>query len=87
MPSISEKLKSGSTSATPHEVVETDHDNLHISRDQFVAKYRKKKEIAAKLEVEKQRLEELAREEEKQLEKLGQEDLVPKKETVKSEEE
>lgn len=77
MPSVSEKLK-GQTSATPHEIVETDYDNLHLSRDQFDAKYRKKKEIKAKLELEKQRLESLAAEEEKALEKVGQEDLEQK---------
>lgn len=75
MPSVSEKLKGNATSATPHEIVETDHENIKLSRDQFVAKYRKKKEIKAKLELEKQRLEALAEEEEKALEKAGQEDL------------
>lgn len=77
MPTIAEKLKSGTaTSATPHEVVETDHENLHLSRDQFLAKYRKKAEIKAKVALEKSRLEELARQEELDLIKAGQEDTV-----------
>ncbi len=71
---MSESMK-GKTAATPHEIMETDHENLHLSRDAFEAKYRKKKEIKAKLELEKIRLEELAKQEEKELEKIGQEDL------------
>lgn len=78
MVSISEKMKSGATAATPHEIVETDHDNLHLSRDQFETKYRKKREIKAKLELEKIRLEELASLEEQELEKVGQQDLKEK---------
>lgn len=69
---MSEKLK-GSV-AVPHEIVETDHENINLSRDAFTAKYRKKAEIKAKLALEKERLEELAREEEKALEQIGQED-------------
>lgn len=78
---MSEKLK-GQTAATPHEIVETDHDNLHISRDVFVAKYRKKAEIKAKLKLEQIRLEELARKEEEELEKVGREDLQGKSSTA-----
>lgn len=84
MASVSEKLKGNSTSATPHKIVETDHENLRLTKEQFIAKYAKKAEIERKLELEKARLEELAREEEKALEKVGQEDLQPK---VKIEEE
>lgn len=39
------------------EKVETDHENLHLSRDEFEAKYRKKKEIKSKLKIEQARLE------------------------------
>lgn len=81
MTSVSEKMKGSETSATPHKIVETDKENINLSRDQFIAKYRKKDEIEAKLKLEKARLEELAREEEKELEKLGQEDLTQKKES------
>ncbi len=65
----------GQTSATPHEIVETDHENINLSKDQFILKYRKKAEIKAKLELERQRLEALAAQEEADLIKAGQEDL------------
>lgn len=54
--------------------VETDHENLKLSRDQFELKYRKKAEIKAKLALEKARLEELAEQEEKELEAVGSQD-------------
>ncbi len=85
MASVSDKMKGSNTAATPHEIVEKDHDNLHLSKDAFIAKYRKKKEIKAKLELERIRLEELAREEEKTLEQVGKEDLKPKKTIVTEE--
>lgn len=78
MPSVSEQIKGNPTSATPHEIVETDKDNINLSRDQFEAKYRKKREIKAKLELERIRLEELARQEEEDLIKAGQEDAKAK---------
>jgi len=73
MATIKDKI---ATSATPHEVMETDLENINLSRDQFVAKYRKKAEIKAKLAAEKARLEALAEQEEKELIKAGQEDNV-----------
>lgn len=75
MSTVSEKMK-GQTAVTPHEIVETDHENIKLSKDAFIAKYRKKAEIKAKLKIEQARLEELAEQEEKELEKLGQEDNV-----------
>lgn len=86
MASISEKLK-GQTSATPHEVVETDHDNLKLSKEQFIAKYRKKAEIKAKLKAEQARLEAEAAAEEKALIEAGQEDNVKTETTEKTNEE
>lgn len=80
MVSVSEQLK-GKTAATPHEIMDTDHDNLNLTRDQFEAKYRKKKEIKAKLELEKVRLEQLATKEEADLVKAGQENNAPKEPT------
>ena len=73
MPSVSEKLK-GNQAATPHEVVETDHENLNLSKEAFILKYRKKAEIKAKLKIEQARLEELAEQEEKALIEAGQKD-------------
>ena len=73
MSTVSEKLK-GSTAATPHEIMETNHDNLKMSYAQHIAFYRKKKEIKAKVLLEQQRLEELAKKEEEDLIKAGQED-------------
>lgn len=77
-----EKLK-GDKAATPHEIMETDKDNINLSRDQFESKYRKKKEISAKLAAEKARLELEADEEIKALENIGLEDI---KKEVKEEE-
>lgn len=85
MASIAEKLK-GDTAAVPKNIMETDHDNINLSRDQFVLKYRKKAEIERKLELEKQRLEELAAQEEADLIKAGQEDNAPDSEEKASKE-
>lgn len=74
-----DKLKGNTDAATPHIVMETDHENLRLSRDQFEAKYRKKREIAAKLKLEEARLVELAKKEQEELEKVGAEDNEPSK--------
>lgn len=74
MASMLEKLKGSSESATPHKIMETDHENIKLSRDQFEMKYRKKREIEAKLKLEEKRLIELAEKEQAELEKVGQED-------------
>lgn len=55
----------------------TDFENIRLSKDQHIAKYRKKKEIAAKLELEKQRLEELAEKEVKDLAAAGMQEQAP----------
>ncbi len=60
--------------------VETDHENIRLTRDQFEAKYKKKAEIKEKLKIEKERLEALAEQEEKELEKIGAQDSVEAKE-------
>lgn len=57
--------------------VETDHENIRLTRDQFEAKYKKKAEIKEKLRLEKERLEALAEQEEKELENIGAKDIVP----------
>lgn len=75
---MADKLKGGDA-AVPHKVMETDHENIRLSRDQFEAKYRKKREIDAKLKLEEARLIELASKEQSDLEKAGQEDLEPTK--------
>lgn len=54
--------------------VETDPRRLNWSKDKCLIEDRKTREIAAKLEAEKARLEELANQEEINLEKLGAED-------------
>lgn len=72
MPTTAEKL--ASNAAKPVKRRETDHDNLRISRDQFVAKYRKKDEIAAKLELQRIEMEEAAGKEQEALEKIGAQD-------------
>ena len=77
MASIKDKL-AGQTAATPHKIVETDHENIRLSRDEFVLKYRKKAEIEAKLELEKKRLEEEAENEMKKLAEEGMKDNAPK---------
>ena len=78
MPTASEKLNEKKAAVVDR--METDHENLHLSRDQFEAKYRKKKEIAAKLKLEQNRLEEEARKEEEELAKIGKEDQDTKAE-------
>lgn len=70
---MAERLKGGDA-ATPHKIVETDYENIKLSRDQFEAKYKKKREIEAKLKLEEARLIELAKKEEEELENIGQED-------------
>lgn len=76
MATIKEKLQ-GQTSAKPTKIVETDHNNLNISRDEFILKYRKKAEIDAKLELQRKELEAAAEQEMKDLEKVGTEDNAP----------
>lgn len=74
MSSISGKGAASPSSAKPHKIMPTDPDRLHMSRDQSIAKDRKIKEIDAKLELERQRLEALSTQEEKALEAAGAED-------------
>lgn len=62
-----ETLKSKEAALPPVEIVETDHENIKLSRDQFEEKYRKKRELKARLELEKIRIE-------KELETEGSED-------------
>lgn len=76
MASMADKLK-GTQAAAPHVIMESDFENIKLSRDQFEAKYRKKKEIAAKLKLEEARLIELAEKEQADLEKVGAEDIKP----------
>ncbi len=78
-----EKLQ-GNKAAVPMEIMETNFDNIKMSYDQHIAFYRKKKEIKAKLELERVRLEEEAAKEQEALENVGAEDT---KEIVKTEEE
>ena len=73
MATIKEKMQS-QTSAKPHKVMETDHENINLSRDQFVLKYRKKAEIEAKLELQRKELEAQAEAELNALETAGNED-------------
>ena len=81
MSTILEKLQ-GNKVAVPMEIMESDPENLFLSRDQFEAKYRKKAEIKAKLLAEKARLEEEADKELEALQNIGAED----NKTVKEEE-
>lgn len=85
MATIKEKLAT-QTSAKPHKIMETNFDNINMSRDQHILHYRKKEEIEAKLELEKKRLEELALEEEKALENAGNEDNKENEKTKTNEE-
>ena len=64
----------GRTAAKPHKIVETDHENITLSKEQFILKYRKKAEIEAKLEAQRLELEEAAEAEMKALEMAGKED-------------
>lgn len=82
MPTVQEKL-AGNKPAVPIEIMETDHENITLTRDQFEAKYRKKKEIKAKLAAEKIRLEEEALAEQEALEKIGAEDNKKTKKSKK----
>lgn len=74
MSSISEKGAASPSSAKPMKIMATDPDRLHMSRDQSIAKDRKLREIDAKLELERQRLEALSNQEENDLVKAGSED-------------
>lgn len=58
-------------------IMDTDHENIKLSRDAFEAKYRRKAEIEKKVELERIRLEEIAANEEKELEKIGAQDNEP----------
>lgn len=49
----------------PIKVVKTDHSNLHISRDEFIAKHRREKEMEVRLELERQKILQEFEEEEK----------------------
>lgn len=80
MPTVSEKLKNESV-VTPHEIMETDHGNINLSRDAFELKYRKKAEIKAKLALEKLRLEEEEEKEYQELQKVEAEDNAENEKT------
>lgn len=79
---VSEKMKA-QQELPPIKKVETDFNNINLSRDQFEEKYRKKKEIEGKLALEKLRLEREFAEEEKKAEKsrLAKEKELRKAET------
>ena len=68
----SEKLQ---TSA-PVRPVPNDPDRLFMSRDEVLAKDRKLKEIEAKLDLERKKLEEQYEKEQEALEKIGAEELA-----------
>ena len=74
MSSISGKGAAAPSAAKPLKIMATDPDRLHMSRDQSIAKDRKLRDIDAKLELERQRLEALSNQEEKDLEAVGKED-------------
>ena len=67
MSSISEKGAAAPTAAKPHKIMATDPERLHMSRDQAIAKDRKIREIDAKMEMERQRLEALSNQENEDL--------------------
>lgn len=73
MVTIKDKM-AGQQAATPHKIMPNDPDRLHMTRDQAIAKDRKLAEIDAKLELERKRLEEIAEQETKALEKVVTED-------------
>jgi hypothetical protein len=77
---------SNKTAATPHKIVATDHENLTLSRDAFILKYRKKAEIEAKLEAQRLELEAAAEAEIAALEKAGNEDNAVQGKTRTNEE-
>lgn len=77
MATIKDKI-AGATVATPKEIMETNFDNINMSYDQHIEYYRKKKEIKAKLEIEKAKLEAELEAETKELEKTGKEDIEQK---------
>lgn len=63
MSSISEKGAAAPSAAKPTKIMPRDPDRLHMSRDQSIAKDRKLREIDAKLELERERLEDLSNQE------------------------
>lgn len=77
MPTVSEKLKNQS-SAVPKKIMADDPSRLYMSYEQSIAKDKQLAEIDEKLEAEKIRLQALADEETKALEKAGSEDLQKK---------
>ena len=86
MSSISEKGAAAPTAAKPHRIMATDPDRLHMSRDQVIAKDRKIREIDAKMEMERQRLEALSNQENEALIAAGaadnNEELEAKEEEI-----
>lgn len=84
---MAEKPSDKLQAPAPVKVAPYDPDRLHMSRDEVIAKDRKMKEIDAKLEIERQKLEAQYEKEQEALEKIGQEELAEtfKKKSVEEE--
>ena len=86
MSSISEKGAQAPSAAKPSKIMPRDPDRLHMSRDQVIAKDRKIREIDAKMEMERQRLEALSNQENEALIAAGtadnNEELEAKEEEI-----
>ena len=86
MSSISKKGAAAPTAAKPGKIMPTNPARLHMSRDQVIAEDRKLREIDAKVEMERQRLEALSNQENEALIAAGtadnNEELEAKEEEI-----